>query len=270
MHADAGRIQWTDAHNHLHHPALRPWLAHDAPVADLSVVNATCEADWQDVAALARARPDTVCPAFGVHPWHLETAAPGWASRLRRMLDHFPRAGIGECGLDGAPRRPAMDLQIPVFREQLRIARETRRFLVVHCVKAWNPLLETLKHEPPPLAWMIHGYAGSAELARRFTAMGACFSISARALDPRRTALIETFRDIPPDRILLESDAPNLPPTPPGDAPHPATRSHPGYLAATGAALAARLGHAPDAFAALTRTNLLRMLAATPPLPQPS
>jgi TatD DNase family protein len=252
-----GHPQWADAHNHLHDPRLRgrqspPWPA---------VVNATCEADWDDVASLAAAHPSFIRPAFGIHPWHAGAVAPGWETRLRKQLESHPTAGLGECGLDGTRRGASPDVQREVFLAQLRHAVDFDRFLVVHCVRAWAPLIDALDRQPPPPRWMVHSFSGSAEIAARLIGMGAYLSLSAAALDPRRGKLRDAIRAIPEERILVETDAPHQPPPGCGEINAPAN------LPAIGEALAGVLGRTPAAFAGLTRGNLLRMLGENPPLP---
>ena len=97
-------MEWIDCHNHLQFPCLggaEPLLAalRLAGVA-CCVVNANAESDWEAVAGLAQAYPETLIPAFGIHPWHAHEAGGQWQARLRGLLDSFPQASVGECGLD--------------------------------------------------------------------------------------------------------------------------------------------------------------------------
>ena len=255
---------WTDAHNHLHDSRLGPGAPVVAALRAAGVtrclVNATCENDWPAVAALARAEPDLVVPAFGIHPWHAHTATAGWPERLAALLEHHPQAGIGECGLDGWVAAPALDLQRPVFQAHLRLARELDRPLTIHCLKAWGALVDLLTATPPP-RFLLHSFGGSLESARRLLPLGAWFSISGHFLHPRKAAALEVFRHLPHERILLESDAPDMPPP---DAcvtirlDH--HLNHPANLPAIGRALAAEFGMTEDAWAALTRDNAARFM----------
>jgi TatD DNase family protein len=106
------------------------------------VVNATQEADWAVVENLADTEPGFVFPAFGIHPWHAHTATSGWQEKLRFLLEKHPQASIGECGLDTWISQPPLEIQRPIFLDQLRLARELDRPLTVHCLKAWGPLFE--------------------------------------------------------------------------------------------------------------------------------
>ncbi|MEN9974445.1 MAG: hypothetical protein RLZZ282_451 [Verrucomicrobiota bacterium] len=254
------KLSWTDAHNHLQDPRLgeaAPLItAMHAAGVGRCVVNATCENDWSAVESLALADPHGVSPAFGIHPWHAHTAATGWLERLKELLENHPRSSIGECGLDQRATSAPMDIQRQVFRDHLRLARDMGRPLTIHCLHAWQPLFETFSETPPPPGFLIHAFSGSIELARRLIPLGAYFSFSGRFLDARNASTLETYRQLPRDRILLETDAPNMRPP---DAflthAHPGHLNHPANLPAIGRALAAVLAIPPADLAALTRDN---------------
>ena len=251
---------WTDSHNHLQDPRIGDpdralEVARHAGVTRC-IVNATREEDWCGVDSLCARFPESLSPAFGIHPWHAATATDGWLDRLRARLLAHPCASIGECGLDRWVSQPSIDHQIPVFRDQLRLARETRRPLTIHCLKAWGVLLEMLTEIPPPAGFLMHSYGGSIETARQLLPLGARFSFSGYFLHPRKAAVREVFRQLPPDRILIETDAPDM--LPPDAWPaegHGFPANHPGNLPAIGRGLAEVLGIGTPELARLTRTN---------------
>jgi len=238
---------WSDAHNHLHDTRLGdppPVIAamREAGIARC-VVNATCEADWPQVEALAVDHPDFVLPAFGIHPWKAHTATEGWENRLRELLERHPHASLGECGLDRWIDSPGLDTQMPVFDAQIRLARELDRPLTIHCLKAWQALFDAFDREAPPKRFLLHSFNGSIEVARRLLPLGAYFSFSGYFLHDRKTAVVETFRQLPPDRVLLETDAPDMLPTA-GQIRHPLPNelNHPANLPAIAEAYAERIG----------------------------
>ena len=188
---------WTDVHNHLHDARLGspgPVVAamRTAGIARC-VVNATRENDWPAVATLALTDAELLVPAFAIHPWHAHTAADGWPERLAGLLAKHPRAGIGEGGLDKWIATPSLEIQQPVFREHLRLAREMNRPVTIHCLKAWGVLIDMLSELPPP-RFLLHSFGGSLETARRLIPLGAWFSISGHFLHPRKAAALEVFR----------------------------------------------------------------------------
>lgn len=253
-------LHWTDAHNHLQDPRLGdpgPVVAAMKLAAiTRCIVNATRESDWPAVAALAASEPDFVVPAFGIHPWHAHTAGAGWQEKLRGLLARLPQASIGECGLDQWVSDPPLAVQRPVFIDQLRLARELGCPLTIHCLKAWGALLDAFNEAPPPPRFLMHSFGGSIETARRLIPLGAFFSFSGHFLHPRKSAVLEVFRQLPRDRILLETDAPDmLPPAEIISHPRPGNHNHPANLPAIGHALAGALSMTPEALAELTRDN---------------
>lgn len=250
---------WTDSHNHLQDPRFGdagPVIA-DMRAAGVSrcVVNATHEADWQKVEALALAYPDLIKPAFGIHPWKARSASDGWRERLACLLEKHPQASIGECGLDQWVAEPPLEIQRPVFMAQLEIARAMGRPVTIHCLKAWGALLDALAETPPP-RFLMHSFGGSIEIARRLLPLGAWFSFSGHFLHSRKAAVLEVFRKLPRERILLETDAPDM--LPPDEIiTHPlfGKLNHPANLPAIGEALAGELGMDPVALARLASAN---------------
>lgn len=256
---------WSDAHNHLADARLRaiPTLRETMRAAGVvrSVVNATREEDWAAVETMAAELPEEIIPAFGIHPWHAHTARLGWEDRLAALLEKHPTATVGEIGVDGWVSAPPPDVQAAVFERQLRLARVMERPCTIHCLQAWGALWKCFDCEPPPTRFLMHSFGGSIEIARRLLPLGAWFSFSGYFLHPRKAKVLEVFRELPRERILLETDAPDmLPPDtiplqPCGGANHPAN------LPAIGAGLAEVLGVSPEELAALTTDNLARFLA---------
>jgi TatD DNase family protein len=256
-------VTFCDAHNHLQFLPLCADL--EAVVAAMRaagisrcVVNGTSQEDWPAVADLARAYPDLVLPAFGLHPWFAAKRSPTWLAELTGMLEEFPSASVGECGLDFARATPTKSLQLEVFAAQLTLAAERGRPVSVHCVRAWAALLDILHHHPhaPPL--LLHDFSGSPELVDQLARFRVIFSFSATPLSPPRAKVRAAFARVPAERLLLETDAPNNP------APaeirshtlsHAPAANHPANLAAVAASLATLRNLQPAELAALTARN---------------
>ncbi len=237
-----------DAHNHLHDPRLD---AHRAAIlAELTrlgitraVVNGTREDDWPAVAALARAHP-WIVPSFGLHPWHVAARSPDWLARLRENLDAHPGTAIGEIGLDRWMTGHDPEAQHAVFTAQLALAAERNLPVTIHCLRAWGPLWDILRTHPlPARGFLLHAYAGPEEMIRGFVSRGAYFSFNAYFLHERKAAQRAVFQHLPADRLLVETDAPDM--RPPDDqnpnrlqAPDGAPINHPANLALAYTALA--------------------------------
>ncbi len=278
-----------DAHNHLQDEDLAPHLA--AIVADLEalpiggmVVNGTCEDDWARVAELA-AKHSWVRPSYGVHPWDAGNRTERWFDKLRAQLDADPRAAIGEIGLDrwildkARPddprltglRRAPLPEQGEVMLKQLAIASQENRAVTIHCLHAWGTLCEILERvQMPERGFLLHAYAGPAELIPRFVKLGAYFSFNPSFLPAEKfnplgysfsgNARLENFRLMPPDRLLVETDAPAMPPPPAWQThPLPDGLHHPGNIVAATRGLAAVLGQPVDELTALVADNFQKL-----------
>ncbi|MCB1274985.1 TatD family hydrolase [Prosthecobacter sp.] len=214
-----------DAHNHLQDERLDPWrdqIIATLPQAGIAemIVNGSCEEDWPAVAALAREHT-WIRPAFGLHPWYVNERSPRWAETLRQHLIDHPHAVVGEIGLDRWIENPAIDAQLECFRTQLALAVELDRPATIHCLRAWGLLEETLRACPlPRRGFLLHSYGGPAEMIPSFAAMGARFSLSPYFGHPRKAAQLAVFKSVPLDRLLTETDAPDM--RPPDELnPHP-------------------------------------------------
>ncbi|WP_367874239.1 TatD family hydrolase [Luteolibacter sp. Populi] len=247
-----------DSHNHLQRFPDPGGIIAAMRADGLSgcVANGTSEADWEEVAALAIEFPGFVRPAFGLHPWRAHERSPQWLETLTAYLDRFPHAALGECGLDGWVDEPSMETQHRVFLPQIALARERDLPLIVHALKAWEPLFAAFAEEAPPRRFLLHSFGGSPELVERLASMGAWFSFSGYFLHPKKARVLESFKAVPRDRLLLETDAPDMLP-PPAFISHPLPedQNHPANLPRIAAGLAAALGMEPDELAQLTAEN---------------
>jgi TatD DNase family protein len=250
-----------DSHNHLQRFADPARIIGEMRAAGVSgcVVNGTGEDDWDSVARLAEQFPDFVEPAFGLHPWQAHRRSDRWRAALEAQLDRFPRASLGECGLDGWVAEPPLELQREVFLPQLALARERRLPVTIHALRAWEPLFEAFRDEPPPEKFLLHSFGGSAELVTRLADLGAWFSFSGHFLHPRKAKVLAAFKQVPLDRLLVETDAPDmLPPDEWITHPLPDGQNHPANLPRIAAALATALGIDPARLATLTAANHAR------------
>lgn len=222
-----------DAHNHLQDSrfnGMREQVIAEMRAAGVRrcVVNGTCPDDWPQVAELANKHPDLIIPSFGLHPW--KDATGNWFEQLLNQLDTVPNACIGECGLDRWIEGHNLKKQSELFLQQLELATQRNLPVSIHCLKAWGPLVDTLASHPlPQRGFLLHSYGGSAELVPRLVELGAYFSFSGYFLHEKKHKVREAFRRVPADRILIETDAPDMLPPAfaishvlPDDLNHPA------------------------------------------------
>lgn len=208
-----------DAHNHLQDSRLDPWR--DGLLRDLgnfglrcAVVNGTRESDWPKVAALAAEVP-WVLPSFGLHPWYVKDRSGRWFDRLLAQIDAHPGCGVGEVGLDRWIEGHDLEQQRECFLAQLALAAERNLPLTIHCLKAWGALVDILRTHPRPArGFLLHAYGGPGEMIAELVKLGAYFSFSTYFLHERKGAQREVFAALPTDRLLVETDAPDMaPPT---------------------------------------------------------
>jgi TatD DNase family protein len=209
----AMKLRLFDAHNHLQDNRFggRQDELMAACVSEglvRMVVNGACESDWPQVAELARRFPQ-VLPSFGYHPWYLHERTPQWRENLLRALDETPSA-VGEIGLDRwKPGLPYAG-QEEVFLAQLAIAADRNLPVSIHCLQTWGRMLELLKtNARPARGFLLHSYGGPQEMVESFAKLGAYFSLPGYYAHERKARQRETFRKIPLERLLIETDAPD-------------------------------------------------------------
>ncbi len=168
---------------HTHNTASEPW----------SLLNIRLTSPGQAFPA-----PPVLFSA-GVHPWDAETAADGLTEKLRAVPGI---KAIGETGLDYAC---GVDLlaQEQILRSQLRIAEQSGLPVILHCVRAFEPLSLILKEYELPGA-VFHGFTGSPEQAARAVASGCGLSFGPRSFASPRA--VESMRRTPIERLFLETD----------------------------------------------------------------
>lgn len=176
------------------------------------VVNGSCEADWGQVLDLATRYPQVI-PSFGYHPWYVRERSKDWQTVLTRYLETIPSA-VGEIGLDRWIKDHDLPQQEEVFVWQLRLAAERNLPATIHCLQAWGRLFDLLRSEPrPACGFLLHSYGGPQEMVRPLAKLGAYFSVPGYFAHERKVRQRDTFRHVPPDRLLIETDAPDqLPP----------------------------------------------------------
>jgi TatD DNase family protein len=152
---------------------------------------------------------------------------------------------------------------------QLRLAAERNLPVSIHCLRAWGPLLEILRREPRPQRGLVlHSYGGSAELVAPLAKLGAYFSLPGYFAHERKHRQREAFLAVPPDRLLIETDAPDqlLPAErnrhPLADASTGKVLNHPANLTAV-YEFAAGLFHEPvNQLATRVEENFFRVFGA--------
>ena len=137
--------------------------------------------------------------SVGIHPWTLteENANIQWKALCESIKDKRIVA-IGECGLDKL-KGPSMELQTAVFKQEAALAEDSSLPLIIHCVKAFNELIQLKKEISPRQSWIIHGFRGKLPLALDCIRHGFYLSIGSHFQE-------NTLKAIPLDRLFIETD----------------------------------------------------------------
>ncbi len=206
--------------------------------------------------AMADAHANVWC-TVGVHPHHAAEAPIPAPETIAALTAHPKVIGVGESGLDYFYDRAPRDVQQENFRAHIRGARLAGLPLAIHARDADADIAAILQEERDSggdFDFLLHCFSSSRELAERAIAMGGYVSFSGILTFPKSNELREIARDLPADRLLVETDAPYLAPV-----PFRGKRNEPGYVPHTAAVLAAVRGLSPEALAELTTANFRRL-----------
>jgi len=203
-----------DVHTHLHDQRIIkdiPGIVSRASGASLKfmVTCATLPDNFQATADLADTY-DSVLPCFGIHPWFLDGLTKDWEANLALWLEKVP-SGIGETGLDFMVKGADRALQLRVFKVHLALANDLNRPMNIHIRKAWDPFLQILKKNGPLKAGgLVHSFSGSADLARVLERFNLYISFSGAVTRSNAKKTILALNAVSLDRILFETDTPDI------------------------------------------------------------
>ena len=210
--------------------------------------------------ALAEAHDHLWC-TVGVHPHHAAEAPVPTPEALVALTLHPKVIGIGESGLDYFYDRAPRDVQGENFRAHIRGARLAGLPLAIHARDADADIARILREERDDggdFAFLLHCFSSSRALAEAALEMGGYVSFSGILTFPRSNDLREIARDVPAERLLVETDAPYLAPV-----PFRGKRNEPAHVAHTAKVLADVRGMTPEALAELTTANFRRLFGKT-------
>jgi len=215
--------------------------------------------EFPGVRAIAEADADIWC-SVGAHPHEAADHADLLPDRLSALAAHPKVVGIGETGLDYHYDLSPRDIQERVFRTHIAASHATGLPLIIHAREADDDIARILGEERPPPG-VLHCFSSGRSLAEAALALGFCVSISGIVTFKNAEELRAIVRDLPLERLLVETDSPYLAP-----APYRGKRNEPAFVKATAAAVAALKGVEPEVLAAVTTANFFRLFAkARPP-----
>ena len=212
-----------------------------------------------ELIALAQ-RPGVWC-TVGVHPHNAGEGRMAVAAEIAALADQPRVIGIGESGLDYFYDTAPRDAQQASFREHIRAARMTGLPVCIHARSADDDMAGLLQEEwdaGGPYKLLLHCFSSGRGLLGVALGLGAYVSFSGMLTFPKSGDLRDMARDVPADRLLVETDAPYLAPV-----PYRGKRNEPAWVAHTAAVLAGVRGLNPAALADLTTANFRCLFART-------
>jgi TatD DNase family protein len=251
---------FADSHCHLNYKGLveeQPAVlarAREAGVEAMLNIS-TRRSEWDAVIGVAEREGD-VWASVGIHPHEADGHPDVDTATLVERAAHGRVVGIGETGLDFYYDHSDRDRQKASFRAHIAASRETGLPLIVHTRDAEADTADILEEETGKGAFpgVIHCFTASRDFADKALALGLYISISGIVTFKNARDLQETAKEIPSERLLIETDSPFLAPV-----PHRGKPCEPAFVADTARFLAALRGEEVEALAATTADNFRRL-----------
>ncbi len=204
---------------------------------------------------------DAVYCSVGTHPHNAAEEPDITADELVRLAAHPKVVAIGEAGLDYHYDKAPRDVQAAGFRTHIAAARQTGLPLVIHARQADEDIATILREETGKGAFpfILHCFSSGRDLAMTGVELGGYVSFSGILTFKNSQDIRDIARDVPHDRLLVETDAPYLAPP-----PYRGKRNEPSYVVETAAVLAETIGVGKAQLAAITTTNFLRLFRKMP------
>lgn len=254
-----------DTHCHLDFPdfeAERDAIVERARAAGVSqmITISTRVKKFETILAIAERYPNVFC-SVGTHPHNADEELDIETEDLVRLSRHPKVVAIGEAGLDYFYDNAPREAQMTGLRRHIAAARQTGLPLVIHSRSADDDMAAVLTEETGKgvFPFLLHCFSSGPDLARIGVSLGGYVSFSAILTFPKSEELRAIAKTVPRERMLVETDAPYLAPT-----PFRGKRNEPAYVAHTAAVLADTIGVSAEEIAAITTENSFRVFAKMP------
>lgn len=188
-------------------------------------------------------RYDWIFASTGIHPHEAKSFEERHADEIRELAKHPKLVAVGEIGLDYHYDYSPPETQKLILIRQLELAREAGLPVIIHCRDAWTDLAAIVQAhwKASGLGGILHCFTGAREDARLFLDSGFLLSFAGNVTFGRAENIREAAREIPLDRLLVETDCPYLAPV-----PHRGKRNEPAFVVEVARAVAA-LRHMSEA-----------------------
>ncbi len=213
-----------------------------------------------DLIAIAERFPDVYC-SVGTHPHHAHEELDIGTAELVERTRHPKVVALGEAGLDYHYDNSPRDAQEQGFRAHIAAARDTQLPLVIHAREADADVAKILAEETGKGAFpaVLHCFTGGRDLAMAAVDLGLYISFTGILTFKSSQNLRDIARDLPAERILVETDSPYLAPL-----PHRGKRNEPAFVIETARMLAETRGVSPEEIARQTTDNFFRLFSKVP------
>lgn len=211
-------MQYFESHAHYDDPRFKEdreeLLREILPACGVShVINIGCDVKSSEMSIRLAEKYDYVYAAVGVHPHELYDMSSQTIAKLKKLSEHPKVVAIGEIGLDYYYDTHPRELQRFWFRQQLRLAEEVGKPIIIHSRDASQETFDIIASSAVRRG-SIHCYSGSAEMAKDYVKMGFHIGVGGVVTFSNAKKLVETVAAIPLERILIETDCPYLAPNP--------------------------------------------------------
>ncbi|MFH1008108.1 MAG: TatD family hydrolase [Candidatus Latescibacterota bacterium] len=247
-----------DTHAHLHDRGFDPdrdeviQRAYDAGLE--AIVNVGTDMNTSRVSVALAEGHERVYASVGCHPHDADSLSQDVLSQLMELARRDKVVAIGETGLDFYRDRSPREAQRRAFRDQIRLARGLKLPLIVHSRSAEEQTCQILEEEDAArVGGVLHCFPGDAELARRAIGMNFHIGMGGTTTFKNATSLA-VAREIPLERLVLETDCPYLAPM-----PHRGKRNEPAYVRLVAERIARERGISVDVLAEATSENARKL-----------
>lgn len=209
-----------DTHSHIYQPAFdedRDAMVHralDAGVQKILLPNIDLESIPR-MHALVDAFPEVCSPMMGLHPCDVKNDFEEVLASMKEQLERRPYVAIGETGIDLYWDKTTFDIQCKAFEIQVGWAKETGLPIVIHARESIDELIAILdRHNDASLRGVFHCFTGHEDQAKHILSYGDFYLGIGGVLTYPKAGLDAVVRELPLDRLILETDSPYLPPVP--------------------------------------------------------
>jgi TatD DNase family protein len=257
-----------DSHAHIDFPQFAEdrdamlQRAREAGVHTLLAIGTGPGPEKLDAALPYAEQHDWIYSSVGIHPHEAKEATAQHFEDLARLAQHPKVIAWGEIGLDYFYDHSPRDVQADVFRTQMELAHAAKLPIIIHCRDAWDDCIALIEHhwKSTGLGGILHCFTSTLDHAKRGLDMGFLVSFAGNSTYPKAQSIRDVAKELPLDRILIETDAPFLAPQ-----PYRGKRNEPAYVAEVAKTLANVRNLPPEEIAATTASNFRRFFGIASP-----